>query len=462
MLFLILAAAIGLGHSKVINVGISEPDQQWVPVANFVYESEGGVFKFTVDANELYNGEKIALYHDIPEEGFESIYKAQVSCEKKLSKAAKTYDLTRVQRTGEQEIIKKDDLEDGKVPVGGKVLANGDVLTTNVTMTVTVSNTGPRFWWVVVANCEVPGKPFNGVEVNSFKITFLNAGGKFKSQFSWSAQGIFENCIFTLIALLVLLALTGVQWYRFKTLEKASPAQAMKYLFIIEFIHFIDACIMTAHYDIYSEDGVGMPTSLNTTIFMTVVVQTLLLAMFLNLAKGLWINERAYRDQSVIVEVLIGYLILVVVLLVGEYSEKEHVDPTETYVYLSDAGIAVGVIRLALAVYFTLCMRETMSAEQASAGEGKSALYCAMTFTGFLWMASLLLLIAIAFGVDAVDRKKIVVICEELFTLCAYFGLFAFFYVNGTYHHDDETRGKHAAVPPEFGTEAYSDREEAV
>jgi len=460
MLLFLLAATVGLGISKVVDVGISELDQQWVPVSNFVYESEGGTFMFTVDANERYDGEVVALYHDIPKEGFEAIAKAHVSCETKLSKAAWSIDMMKIQRTGKREVIKKEDRDEGeKLPDDAEVLENGDILTANVSMTVDVKNTGPRFWWVVVANCEEPGKPWLGVQVDSFKITFLNAGGKFKAQFSFSEQGIYEMCIFTILALLVLMTLSGIQWYRFRAVEKTSSAQGLKFLFIILFLHFVDACVMTAHYDRYSEDGVGLESSLSASIFFTVAVQTLLLLLFLHLSKGLWINERAYRDQSVIAEIIAGYVILVVVLLVGEYSEPEFLHPTESYVYLSDAGIAVGVLRLFLAVYFVLCVRETMNAERASS-EGKGTLYCAMTFTGFLWMASLLLLIAIAFSVDVTTRKKTVVIVEEIFTLSAYVGLFVFFYINGTYHYDDEARGKHAAVPPEFGADTYSDDQE--
>lgn len=399
--------------------------EMWKPIGRFCFIDSGGAFYLNITSD--LDSQEVLFYHDMPETGFEKIWSTEMSCQKKRDLASTKIAMSSIGQDANYQ-----------VKVAGVI---------------------PRWWWVVFANCEVNPRGFEGLQVPEYSIEFLNPGGKFRAQFSYTDYGVYEFSICSLIVLLAIIPITAFMSYRFyKQPDKIIASWSLRHLCMIEFFHLFAICLLLAHLDTFSSDGVGLPIVEHIYLFMSCFCQAWLIYLFVSIGKGAYIDHNEYvsgSKQRSTFELLAAYVIVVTILLSYEYTVYD--DLIEVYVYNTDVGTALCVFRVLYALYFVGCLVRTFC-DQTDDRAHKSMYYISIGVMGTLWILSLPLLVFISSQLDEWNQKRVLFPTEEFFQLMTYIGFLFWFWLVGQNFTQLPADDKHATL----GQPYYVDNEEAV
>jgi len=389
--------------AKVSTGRFYSDNNQWALIDSFCADSTGGEVKLTQFSHSVYYpNQTIAVYHDLDDVvgGFPQLYKQHSSCQSKVAQAAKSFDLSR--------------LEDDE----GIVLIPTTVV--------------PRWWYVVVANCEIGGPHGEGVGLINYNITWTNTNNgeisRFTYHFSKDQEGMFEMSIFSLIMLILLIPCAVFLYCRLKKDESDLAHKVVGLVLAALTVHFFAVVFKIAHYDAYSYDGMGVPGVDDFAIVLDAIRELILVFMFIIVSKGMFISSETLRGMRAVLEVMFLYLCATIGLLYWAYSE---IDPAlQMYAYQSDAGVCLVLLRVLTLFWFLSSLQTSWRRERQ---QFKRTFYICFAVFGMLWFLILPITVVVAELLDSWHRKKTVYILEQLFAFITYIGWMAIFGKNSSY-----------------------------
>jgi len=392
---LLLVAVVGLAQGKISEDYVYEEHTQFVFVDRFCFDKEGGEVIFKVDRSdkEHHKNTKLLLFHDLPGSGgFESIYKKTTSCEAKVAMA---------QDSAVFDIDHPEGMKKWRVLEGMRA----------------------HWWYAAFVNCDQKDPGWTErVAVPRYQITFENNNKSiFRRHFSHDEQGIYESDI-VLFVLLTIGVCLFLHTYKKIASETNHPTKhVMKFLTIITAINLFNKILQLIERGEYSRNGIAPDKLHELTLFIDLIPQTLLIALFVAVAQGWMISADKVRDIRGIAEVTFGYFVLLVVLFAWSFS----FDPAEVlYVYSSAPGICVVIARIILFAWFLTGIIETSWVE---ADQSKRCFFLSFGGFGAFWFLSLPLTVMLAQGLDDWNRRKVVEILGGWITVISYFVIWAIF-----------------------------------
>lgn len=439
-MLLVLGLFASLAGAMVCEGDVLDSDNQWKLICSFNYEMTGGLAEFNITSlHPYYRHQVVALYHDFESGGFADIAKTTKNCADKLKLAKRVTPINAIGKTG---------------------------FTVRI-----ISKARARFWYVVIANCGGPGvedvydydnydeedlaemmaqkqiiynswdpsdpesshpnvdalgpthKIFRqeGIYIRNYKFHLTNDGGKFKKEFSYSDQGIFEAEIFCLIVLLFLLPLSFYLHYKLSTANKLNAAASLRWIMWLEWIAFVDTAVMIAHLDVYSRDGIGLPVVLVLSELINAAIHYAFMAVFCLMAKGMWLDPKQFnvKEQRGVMEIMGIYLVLTALLLWHAFTIDDPV--ADDYVYNTIPGYIIAAMRTVLAFWFlvSLSLHFYRLPDKYVNYQANKFVYASVGVVGFFWLLSPLLLVLLGQFHYHWERKRYMVVCEELLTLLA-------------------------------------------
>ena len=402
----LLLACLSVVYGKVSQGEVIVNNAQFVLLDSFCFDSQGGVF--TIDyaiPDKRFPNQEILMFHDMDAPGgFPFVYKSKNSCKKKAAG---------VVRNGRLEA---DSLE---------LRPEGRGITRSIKSVV------PRWWYIVLANCETDGG-LEGVGLLDYRMTFTNSDGNittagtYTAQFGKDQQGIYETSIFVLILLLAYLGVVAYLICRRRRDVTDVSYEVYMALFVIALVHFLEIVFQLSHRDAYAGDGIGHPLLEDAAIFLDVVVQLMMVALFVVVAKGKWVSTANIRGVRSVVQVMALYLACSIGLLVWAYT-RFNIGLTFT-IYSSAPGAIMVALRILTLLWLWTSAQTSWQRERDTR---KRAFYVWFVLFATAWFISYPIVVLLSALMNTWNRRRTVWIVQQIVLLFAYWLWLGFFTLPG-------------------------------
>jgi hypothetical protein len=331
---------------------------------------------------------------------WDAIYRSEMSCDEKVSRAANA------------------------VPIDPRIITAGElsVLPTSV----------PRFWYVVLANCDgnegsgnggppgVGGRlPATLVLDAEIKLVFYNAGwdNNYPASFHLSADeiGFCELCIFlvSMYALGFVVIVCLISFY-----HKSNLLHEIHWLLIASFCcYFLAMILHLAHYSDVMNSGQGLEGCEIFARCFEVVGYLIFINTLLLVARGWTITIRKLSRKT---ENLFFTALLVVIYVALFLSETLRDPADSTYLYNSWAGYFFIAMTLFLMLTFHYLLHRTYVFEKLVL---KRTFYRRFGFVYTLWFIHMPILVAISNAIPLYMQAKTLFGIERCVQLLAFFML---------------------------------------
>jgi GPR180/TMEM145, transmembrane domain len=264
----------------------------------------------------------------------------------------------------------------------------------------------PRFWYIVLANCE-------GFYKVDYTIQFRNQGSMWFAQF-----GVNEQSLNTLYVVFFILYCIGAGFHvlslRFVSENPLHPI--VKLLTAAIFSEFAAVFLGMVHYASFTSNGSGLPAIKALSDAMQVASHLIFVVLLITLAQGWTISTDELRNRSQIVRLMAMFVFAYALLVIWDVTGR---DPASTlYIYESYPGIAILSLNMFAGVWFVYSLYHTYREEDR---QEKQWLYRMLGFGFSMWFALLPLTVLLAAILDPWVREKTVVTVDMCGTAIAYF-----------------------------------------
>lgn len=399
MKWLLLLLGLIPCYAKMTVGSFFSDNTQWALLDTFYFDEQGGYLRVEdIMMDTRFPNQELALYHDDPGTpgAYATLHASSASCEYKLLQSAKVLDLnhTKLQYDEETE----------------------DYLFFNFKTTMA------RKWHIVLANCdvgEVGPLGSEGVGLMNYKFTWLNGinehGTKFTYQFSKDETGIFEMMIASLLFLVILIGTCGAFYYKLRQDDTDLAHKVLFAVLVTMSVHLLSVILQLAHRNSYSKNGVGLPEAQAASLVLDNVTQLLMVALFISIAKGLYISSEHLRDVRTILEIMALYFIATVFLLYWSYNLQNVA--LDEYAYATWAGKCITWLRVITIFWFLSSLRTTFRRERK---DFKRNFYLLFGLFGVAHLAVVPISAAVATNSRAYNRVKAIVLFEQIAMLATY------------------------------------------
>jgi hypothetical protein len=118
-------------------------------------------------------------------------------------------------------------------------------------------------------------------------------------------HGIFEMMIVSSIVLLGLIGSISIFYSRLRKDETDLAHHVLIVVLGAMVVQTTAVILRLSHLTKYSVDGIGLPGLRNASLFFEQIPPLIIVALFIVIAKGLFISSRALRDARSVIEVLL-------------------------------------------------------------------------------------------------------------------------------------------------------------
>lgn len=287
-------------------------------------------------------------------------------------------------------------------------------------------------------------KIFYGLHA-AYTITFKNGNDKFRGHFSADETGIFEACIVFFVILFGLSALYGKSFF---VISKQDGGNMARNILLISgsavVIHLFSMILALAHFDAYSNDGIGLPSLMVFVIYLEQVPELLVITLLLLISKGTFISSTEIQSTRGLLEVIVVYTGVVIAML--SWAQLAVNDLKDAYYLETPFGVVLLVGRFLVLFIFVTTSYQTFSKEINTV---KKRFYTMFGIFGFLFFLTMPVAYTIASTVYDYHRKKTDFICQHTFDILGYIIIWLFFGTGkGGYvrTESDAVKGGHAAI----------------
>lgn len=298
-------------------------------------------------------------------------------------------------------------------------------------VTRSIQSVVPRWWYIVLANCD-PVDGVEGVGLLDYRMTFTNSDGNatsagtYTAQFGKDQQGIYETSIFVLILLLGFLGLVAYLICRRRRDPTDVSYEVYMALFVIALVHFLEVVFQLSHRDAYAGDGIGHPLLEDAAIFLDVVVQLMMVALFVVVAKGKWVSTAHIRGVRSVIQVMALYLACSIGLLVWAYT-RFNIGLTFT-IYASAPGAIMVALRILTLLWLWTSAQTSWKRERDTR---KRSFYVWFVLFATAWFISYPIIVLLSALMNTWNRRRTVWIAQQIVLLITYWLWLAFFTLPG-------------------------------
>ncbi|XP_065187859.1 integral membrane protein GPR180-like [Sycon ciliatum] len=267
----------------------------------------------------------------------------------------------------------------------------------------------PHFWYVIYADsktCTDDGT--SDTSLVTAELVFLNpdSRGLARNHFSVDTSGLL-----TFYELLFIVNIAGGYFFlhrMWQGISKGGPLNAaVRMVSAAAVLQICAILFMTMHLWRFSSNGVGFTLLKSFAEFLDTVSQFVMLTMLISLAFGWTLGPRdrdLWADRKVT-----GSLTLVAALMLWLFAWEQSMDE-QHYAYrshLTRPDILAVVLRLLLAVVFTINLHKTLAAEKSSL---KREFYNQFATGCYIWFFAYPLIILLGYFFSECRRHSLIVI----------------------------------------------------
>jgi len=304
----------------------------------------------------------------------------------------------------------------------------------------------PRWWYIVLANCEPVGG-IEGVGLVDYHLTFTNSDGNatsagtYTAQFGKDEQGIYETSLFVLIMLIFYLGTVAFLICRRRNDASDLSHEVYMVLFVIGIVHFLEIVFQLSHRDAYAVDGIGHPLLEDASILLDVVVQLMLVALFVVVAKGKWVSTSDIRGVRSVIQVMVLYLASSIALLAWAYNGFD--EGITFTIYASPAGAIMVALRIITLLWLWTSAQTSWQREREAR---KRVFYVWFVLFATLWFLSFPCVVLLSALMNTWNRRRTVWIVQQIILLVTYCLWIAFFAAHGVTLKKHEGGASHGAL----------------
>jgi len=304
----------------------------------------------------------------------------------------------------------------------------------------------PRWWYIVLVNCE-PVDGVEGVGLLDFRLTFTNSDGNatsagtYTAQFGKDQQGIYETSLFVLIMLVFYLGSVAFLICRRRNDVSDLSHEVYMVLFIIGIVHFLEIVFQLSHRDAYAVDGIGHPLLDDAAMLLDVVVQLMMVALFVVVAKGKWVSTSDIRGARSVVQVMVLYLASSIALLAWAYNSFN--PGIEFTIYASGAGAIMVALRIVTLLWLWTSAQTSYQRERDIR---KRTFYVWFILFATLWFLSFPCVVLLSALMNTWNRRRTVWIVQQIVLLITYCLWLAFFAAHGVILKKHEAGPSHGTL----------------
>lgn len=406
----LLAPVIG----KVTYGSIYSNETQFLLVEKFCFHPGGGelIMEWKEDARTR-PGQKWLFFHDL-DDGFPAIYNTGNSCPYKAN------------------------------------LAVQEVLTSTSNAKFVVQGIRPRWWYIVLANCDNEEIP-QQLSLEYFHLTLVNEGGKFQRHFSVDEEGVFETLIFGLLVIMILGALFVFSYRKTRNDKETRVEQVHALMIFVCAVEFLSICLQMSHRSGYADDGIGHPGLVDFVVFLNLIPEMLVVGLIIFISKGYQISAMRIDESSLrsVVEVMVVYFGACIAVSTWSFKQTDVV--LMLTIYQTPPGTILTILRVVIFLWFLSNLNSTWRNERNT---NKKAFYLGFMFFGSF---ALLTVPAMAIATNILEtwqRKRAVEITQIVTRLIIYFGIWYMFGKEAKYikRSADQSGGGNLAKHDSFET----------
>jgi hypothetical protein len=278
-------------------------------------------------------------------------------------------------------------------------------------------------------------------------MTFTNSDGNasmagtYTAQFGKDQQGVYETSLFVLIMLIVYLGVVAFLVCRRRKDASDLSHEVYMVLFLIGIVHFLQIIFQLSHRDAYASDGIGHPLLESASILLDVIVQLMLVALFVVVAKGKWISTVDIRGTRSVVQVMVLYFACSIALLAWAYT---NFNPGLNFtIYSSPAGALMVALRCITLLWLWTSAQTSWQRER---DVKKRAFYVWFVLFATLWFLSYPVVVLLSALMNTWNRRRTVWIVQQIILLVTYCLWIAFFAAHGVTLKKHEGNTSHGAL----------------
>jgi hypothetical protein len=344
----------------------------WQFLSNFCYAKVEGKLFISMKPTNMRSRVMVTYYADMSDEWVEIYKNPDESCQWKVDQSR--YD---------------------------GILASDIYNLPDHTLELDVDNSRPRWWYIVLFNCD-SNDPYP-MDMDFINITHTNGNitNHWEYHFSHDEQGIAQFQIFFLVVNACMIGL----WQVVKEERKKAKQQfkVIKILQAVACFVVVETMFYTIHNGKYATDGVGHPGVKEFANVWHFVAEMLMLLCILNLGCGAYVSTNHVEQQRPIYLVIIVYFLLQLSMCVWDIMVR---DPAAVlYLYQSAPGYCILAVRMLAMAWFQKNMRKTIRYEKHPI---RSKFYVTFQFIAFCWFLILPTIVGIAAVFPSYMRAKYV------------------------------------------------------
>jgi len=183
--------------------------------------------------------------------------------------------------------------------------------------------------------------------------------------------------------------------------------------------HLLAVLCRMSHRSKFAQNGRGRRGFLDAAVVLDEVPELMLVALFMCVAKGLYITEQSLRDNRSVIEVMCVYSVLTVALL---YYANNYDFGYQVFFFETRAGKLLVGLRLITTFWFFSSLRATWKLEPY-----RRTFYSFFALLGGLWFLSYPISVEFAVNNAGYNRVKIVYFIKEIIAFVVYAGWIAAF-----------------------------------
>jgi len=279
-------------------------------------------------------------------------------------------------------------------------------------------NARPRFWFVVLANCNAETDLFSPVKDVKYEVHFVNSPdivSKWQLEFGSNQMGL---QILYLVFFLLYMPFMAVHYYGvYQLSQKLEYVHPMVKVFaVVVFLQFLVITAKLVHYGSFARNGVGVPAAFVASEGVDLVARSLFVLMLMLMAKGWTISGDELTGRNLVLAVVGGFFVAAALVMFWQYTAE---DPaaTKPELGLQIFLVLVNCVWLVFSFWFCYTIKGSYTKEDNPV---KKALYRNLGLVYFPWFFGLPFTTFLSIALPAWSVYRIVQIVTLILSVTGY------------------------------------------